>query len=623
MAFPLLIFNTIATAELGSLDLGVIGACSLAKVLVLGITWLLTYCAFRPERSHGQRILTSSVFAFFAIASDDFAIGFPVIDALYGKVLNMGIYIAGNALVGSFVFVPVTMAALAVGGVLKKSEAEGSKKASTWQITRTLLYDLLSNPVLLMTGAGLMYKLLLGNTIIREGGQSKLPHPFCDLIELFTAPFTMCALFLTGTSLRSAKLSTWPCGLVLLKVVVCAYLSYSFGALFVTGHDEVRGLLRDFTFFYGAIPTGSPPIVFAGLYDPDSSELVATAVLLALVLAGPIMFVTSVLLNSDAESSAHKVLNDVQLSADAASLVCGALLAVSLIIVRRFWSCVCPVKTLLACYALVLIVYNSLSLLFEIPELQKENCPTVDELGQRSALVVCFGWSQHTASILLLVLQLALVKDSVFAGRRPAFNILPPLLCALLALAPAFLAAPNTLYEICRYEESGPLTVANMVWSCLKLAVCIGLSVRGILGSGGNGPPDTSLPSSEEDSSEAEPSTPESECLIPRGVLRVLTTMNILKVLTQVVNASQVYFKNRRTSGSFAAMLVLESVISHGQAVVLLASLLFDSQFTSLHLDFCCPCLRRLTTWSTGARESMNPFSLTAANLPSSEAQEA
>ncbi|CAE7749860.1 unnamed protein product, partial [Symbiodinium microadriaticum] len=396
-------------------------------------------------------------------------------------------------------------------------------------------------------------------------------------IELFTAPFTMCALFLTGTSLRSAKLSTWPCGLVLLKVVVCAYLSYSFGALFV------RGLLRDFTFFYGAIPTGSPPIVFAGLYDPDSSELVATAVLLGLVLAGPIMFVTSVLLNSDAESSAHKVLNDVQLSADAASLVCGALLAVSLIIVRRFWSCVCPVKTLLACYALVLIVYNSLSLLFEIPELQKENCPTVDELGQRSALVVCFGWSQHTASILLLVLQLALVKDSVFAGRRPAFNILPPLLCALLALAPAFLAAPNTLYEICRYEESGPLTVANMVWSCLKLAVCIGLSVRGILGSGGNGPPDTSLPSSE-DSSEAEPSTPESECLIPRGVLRVLTTMNILKVLTQVVNASQVYFKNRRTSGSFAAMLVLESVISHGQAVVLLASLLFDSQFTSLHL---------------------------------------
>ena len=31
-------------------------------------------------------VIAAEVFAFFAIASDDFAIGFPVIDALYGKV---------------------------------------------------------------------------------------------------------------------------------------------------------------------------------------------------------------------------------------------------------------------------------------------------------------------------------------------------------------------------------------------------------------------------------------------------------------------------------------------------------------------------------------------------------
>ena len=47
-------------------------------------------------RSRGQRILSASVFAFFAVASDDFAIGFPVIDALYVD-LDMGIYITGNA----------------------------------------------------------------------------------------------------------------------------------------------------------------------------------------------------------------------------------------------------------------------------------------------------------------------------------------------------------------------------------------------------------------------------------------------------------------------------------------------------------------------------------------------
>ena len=86
LVFPLLIFNTVATAELHSVNYGIIMACSLGKVAVMVLTWLLAYATYRPRRSAGQRILTASVFAFFAVASNDFAIGFPVIEALYDKV---------------------------------------------------------------------------------------------------------------------------------------------------------------------------------------------------------------------------------------------------------------------------------------------------------------------------------------------------------------------------------------------------------------------------------------------------------------------------------------------------------------------------------------------------------
>lgn len=63
--------------------------------------------------------------------------------------------------------------------------------------------------------------------------------------------------------------------------------------------------MHDFTFFYGAIPTSSAPIVFASQFDPESAELIATAVLFGLVLAGPIMFVTAYSLNDggDLDSS--------------------------------------------------------------------------------------------------------------------------------------------------------------------------------------------------------------------------------------------------------------------------------------------------------------------------------
>merc|ERR1740129_2496275 len=108
IAFPLLIFNTVATARLGSIDFGVVLACSLAKLLVYWGVWILSFRSYQPDRPKGQRFLTSTVFAFFAVAGDDFATGFPVINALYGS--SMVVYIAANSLVGSLLMVPMTLA---------------------------------------------------------------------------------------------------------------------------------------------------------------------------------------------------------------------------------------------------------------------------------------------------------------------------------------------------------------------------------------------------------------------------------------------------------------------------------------------------------------------------------
>ena len=63
MVFPLLIFSTVATAELHSVSYRVIAACSLGKIAVMILTWLVAYAVFQPKRSQGQRVLTASVFA--------------------------------------------------------------------------------------------------------------------------------------------------------------------------------------------------------------------------------------------------------------------------------------------------------------------------------------------------------------------------------------------------------------------------------------------------------------------------------------------------------------------------------------------------------------------------------
>ena len=471
IAFPLLIFNTVATANIGAIDLGVIGACSLGKLFVLILTWLLTFVAYLPKRSRGQRILTAAVFAFFSVCSDDFAIGFPVIDALYSEE-DMSIYITGNALVGSFIFVPLTIIGLAVGGALKGT-GESPDGLGCCRITRSILYDLATNPVLVMTCVGLLLKSILSST--SGTSADKLPHPFSDFIDLFTAPFGMSALFLTGTSLRSPRVAVWAVGLVLMKVIVCAYLSYAFGTLLIPESRQ----LRDFTFFYGAIPTGSPPIVFAAQFDPDSAQLIATAVLFGLIVAGPVMFVTAYSLPEEGYA-ATQILRQVQASTDASSIFCGLAFVSCLLILGRGWCFQCPPKLLLAFYGLVLLVYAVVSLMLN-PILSPYSCELYSKMELRTPLVLTFSWLQNTASIMLLLLQSMLVYGPATSKQRPILGLSMAGACFVFALLPSLLATPNTINEICGTAGTRNVSLSlTFAWSCLQLALALFLAVDGL-----------------------------------------------------------------------------------------------------------------------------------------------
>ena len=192
MVFPLLIFNTVATAELHSVNYGVIAACSLGKVAVMILTWLLAYLVFQPKRSRGQRFLTASVFAFFSVASNDFAIGFPVIDSLYDE--DMSIYITGNALVGSFVFIPLTMIAFAIGGAIRTGSGQ-----SNVQIFLNIIYDLATNPVIFMTLCRLIVQDSFRFQLVEGKWQTQTSSiPFSDFITLFTSPFAYVCIVLDG-----------------------------------------------------------------------------------------------------------------------------------------------------------------------------------------------------------------------------------------------------------------------------------------------------------------------------------------------------------------------------------------------------------------------------------------
>ena len=62
-----------------------------------------------------------------------------------------------------------------------------------------------------MTCVGLLLKSIFKQHFRHFSRQIAKSH-FSDFIDLFTAPFGMSALFLTGTSLRSPRVAVWAVG---------------------------------------------------------------------------------------------------------------------------------------------------------------------------------------------------------------------------------------------------------------------------------------------------------------------------------------------------------------------------------------------------------------------------
>mmetsp|Transcript_22645 Transcript_22645/g.52839 ORF Transcript_22645/g.52839 Transcript_22645/m.52839 type:complete len:665 (-) Transcript_22645:187-2181(-) len=583
IAFPLLMFNTVATAQLSMLDVRVVCACSGAKAVVMALAFFMTLVAFKTERPFGQRLLSATVFSFLAIASNDFAIGFPVVQALYDPKLNMNVYITANALVGSFIFTPLVIVLLSYGETLTlgKDDPEKASRNAGCSVLLGVVLQILTNPVITFTLLGMAFKAAFGGTLVEEGGMLRLPSPLYEIVQLFTSPFAMLALFLTGTSLQNPRITVWPSLMVLLKVLICPFLS----VLLVYWYG-ISGDLKNFSFFYGSIPASSAPLVLAGQYDPENVELVASAILFGLILAGPIMFTTALFLST--MEGLIPVIAVIQFACTAASVVAGVVLIGLLIFMgRSYGAAYCTGRQILLAYSCIVLGYELL-MLYLSP--QVNDLPCHEYIKSRWSVIaraVC--WFQNVARLLMLCLMYFQATywpgTDMNVGPRKRTNAGACVLfgCCAAGLLPGLLLFPNTVNEIC--ASVGPLEykvdlLPNMIWSCVLLVTACSFAVLPIC----RGSRVEDEYSAVFSAGETPPSGPWMQ-REPRHVVTSLSILFIVRCLMQVVNTSQVIasenslLREGMLQGSFAQMLVLENMLEHLQMVALLVFLICDTAF--------------------------------------------
>jgi len=147
----------------------------------------------------------------FVVISNDFTCGFPVMHALYppqphpseGVSTNMIAYLAINAVLAYVVFVPVTIVLLQLG---KSPGGGNSEDESLCERVVNLAKDVLLSPIIVAVIVGVFWQHF--GPLVKVNGVLHLPSTIDGIVQLFTSPFGMLALFMTGTSVDNFKLSS-------------------------------------------------------------------------------------------------------------------------------------------------------------------------------------------------------------------------------------------------------------------------------------------------------------------------------------------------------------------------------------------------------------------------------
>ena len=285
-SLPALIFISLCQLDFTSVNWVFLGAITLAKSTVFFLVLLVGLFVHRPADPS-----RSALYAIFCTQSNDFALGFPVLNAIYGPNFpEYPMYL--------YLLAPVSLALLnPIGFVLMeigKTQATPGRQSNV-KIAKKVVTGILKNPLLTMTILGIFGNLLF---------HGSMPNIIHDFMATLGSAFSSSALFLLGLRMVSqgsqkteAKVSLLtPFILIVMKSLVLPILAREAVSQFEAGTTANETLdLSNYAFLYGTIPTAPSVFVYATNYGvvPDTIAKTITA---STFIAAPLMFVTAKLL---------------------------------------------------------------------------------------------------------------------------------------------------------------------------------------------------------------------------------------------------------------------------------------------------------------------------------------
>lgn len=157
-------------------------------------------------------------------------------------------------------------------------------------MTRTVLFNLIKNPINQMTALGILWNLLFKHnvSVIISG-----------LLQTFAKSFTATALFLLGLNMtgrfsqfRNLRRLILPAILISTKLIVFPMVCRFVLEHGMSGTAQEIADHSSFGFLFGTIPTAPMPFIYALEYNVQP-DLIATSLVICTILSCPMMFLSA------------------------------------------------------------------------------------------------------------------------------------------------------------------------------------------------------------------------------------------------------------------------------------------------------------------------------------------
>nr|XP_006116554.1 integral membrane protein GPR155 isoform X2 [Pelodiscus sinensis] len=285
-ALPALLFKNMVVLNFSNVNWSFLFSILVAKASVFFLVCILTLLVASPE----SRFSKAGLFPIFATQSNDFALGYPIVEALYQTTYP-------EYLQYIYLVAPISLMMLnPLGFILceiQKWRDNRSMSHNKIKIVGLALLRVLQNPIVFMVFIGIASNFILGQ---------KIPVYFENFLDGLASSFSGSALFYLGlTMVGQIKKLTKNAFVALILLITAKLLMMPlFCREMVELLDKSDSLvnhtsLSNYAFLYGVFPAAPGVAIFANQFNMEV-EIITSGMVISTFVSAPIMYVSAWLL---------------------------------------------------------------------------------------------------------------------------------------------------------------------------------------------------------------------------------------------------------------------------------------------------------------------------------------